>query len=171
MAGLGWLELISGRETWRERFVFDREGLGIALVLYLVVVLILTFVSGLMRGALPGYADTFWIVVVNAFPILLLSIVFRLTGLLLGLKAPFLVLIVPSVHALAYLLILSFLLSLMGGTFGPAILGMLGYMMYRLARLAAGMGILVSVAFAVLCVLALVALQLGLYMVTAPPTA
>lgn len=170
-AGLGWLELIGGRETWRERFVLTGEGLGIALAVYLVIVLALVFINGITRATLPGYADTFYIVLVNALPVALLGLVFLLTRTVLGLKTPVLVFLVPAVHALGYLLILSFLMALIGPTFGSAILGMLGYLMYRLGRLALGLNVGLSIAFAALCVLALVLLQLGLYMLSAPSPA
>jgi hypothetical protein len=170
-AGLGWLELIGGRETWRERFVFTGEGLGIALFLYLVIVLLLTFINGLTRTSLPGYVDTFYIVLANAVPIALLWLVFLVTRLALALKVPSLVFLVPLVHALVYALILSFLMALIGPSFGTAILAFLGYMMYRLGRLGLGLSLGLSIAFAALCVLALVLLQLGLYMLSAPPPA
>jgi hypothetical protein len=171
MAGLGWLELISGRETWRGRFQLDSRGLGFALLFYLVVILVLIVGSGLIAGALPSYPDIFWVVVVNALPVALLGLCFYLTTVALRVDVPLLVYLVPTTYALAFLLVLSFLLGLLGGSFGPAVLGMLAYMMYRLARLGAGLGIATSIAFAALCVVALVALQLGLYTMTAPPPA
>jgi hypothetical protein len=104
-------------------------------------------------------------------PIGLLWLLFLVTRLTLALKTPALEFLVPTVHALVYMLVLSFLLALIGPTFGTAILGMLGYMMYRLGRLSLRLNLGLSIAFAALCVLALVLLQLGLYMLSAPPPA
>jgi hypothetical protein len=170
-AGLGLLELINGRASWRERFVFTGEGLGIALFLYLVVVLLLTFINGLTRTSLPGYVDTFYIVLANALPIAVLGLVFLLTRAVLGLKTPAVLFLVPTVHALAYKAAIDFVLALFGPALGLTTLGVLGYLMYRLGRHGLTLNIGLSVAFAALCVLALVLLQLGLYMLSAPPPA
>jgi len=78
-------------------------------------------------------------------------------------------LLVPAVYALAFLLAIGLPLSLLfGNKFANAMMGALGYMFYREARDIAGLGIGVSIAFAVLAIAVLVALPIGLYMVTTP---
>jgi len=47
-------------------------------------------------------------------------------------------------------------------------MGVLGYMLYRAARDIAKLGIGISIAFAVLAIALLVALPIGIYMVTTP---
>ena len=78
-------------------------------------------------------------------------------------------LLVPATYALAFILLIGLPLSLFfGNVFANAMLGALGYMLYRAARDIAKLGIGVSIAFAVLAIAVLVALPIGLYMLTMP---
>ena len=170
-AGLGWLELFSGRESWRERFVFTGEGLGIALFLYLVAVLLLTFTGGLMQGSLPGYVDTFYVILFNALPLALLWLVFLLTRAVLAPSVPSLVFLVPTVYAFVFKLLLDFLLVFAGPVFDYPTFGLLGYAMFRLGRLGLSLNLGLAIAFSALCLVALVLMRLALYMLPAPTPA
>lgn len=167
-AGLGWLELISGRPEARDQFDYTRSGFVVAMVLYFALVLLTIFVRGLAAGALPGYAEVFPTMIANALPLGVLGIAIFLTVAVLGLKIPVFALLVPSTYALAILLVVSLPLIFIPFDFAPALLGMLGFTLYREARVIAQLNIALSIAFAAFCILALVMLQLSLYMLLAP---
>jgi hypothetical protein len=166
-AGLGLLELIAAKPTWRGRFVNTRGGLTVALVFYFAIVVVAIFMRGLVT-TVPTYAEVFVGVMINALPVLGLFLAVLAAILIFQLKTPTFDLLVPGVHALAWLLLVGIPLSFLSSTFATATLGMLGYIMYRAGREIAGLGIGPAIVFAVLCVVVLVALPLTLYMLMAP---
>ena len=105
----------------------------------------------------------------NALPLLGIGLVIQLTVQFLRLGTSFNALFVPAVYALAFILAFGLPLSLFADSiFANAMLGALGYMRYREARDIAKFGIGLSIAFAALSIVALVALPYGLYMLTVP---
>ena len=76
---------------------------------------------------------------------------------------------VPAGYALVFLLAAGLVLApLGGGVFSNVLLGLLGYMLYRLAHDVGKFTLGISVAYAILSVLLLVALPLALYMLLMP---
>jgi hypothetical protein len=167
-AAIGWLDMISGRPGGGERF--NRSGLGLANAVgfYVFMVLFTIVVQG-VSTSFPSYDQVFVGLVVNALPLVAVALVIWATLRVLRLSVPTNALLVPATYALAFILAIGMPLSLFfGNVFANAMMGALGYMLYRAARDIARLGIGVSIAFAVLAIAVLVALPIGLYMVTTP---
>lgn len=167
-AALGWLDLIAGRPSGAERFDASPRGLVHAAAFYFLMVLLTIAVLGL-ASTLPSYPQLFVSVVVNALPLLAVALVIALTTRLLRPGVPVVAMLVPATYAMAFLLLVGLPLSLVfGDLFANAMLGALGYLLYREARDIAHLNMGISIAFAVLTVAVLVALPIGLYMVSTP---
>ena len=100
-------------------------------------------------AGLPSCDQAFVGIVDNALPLLGIGLVIQLTVQFLRLGTSFNALFAGSI-------------------FANAMLVALGYMRYREARDIAKLGIGLSIAFAALSIVALVALPYGLYMLTVP---
>ena len=70
----------------------------------------------------------------------------------------------PAVHLLTFVLILGFVLTFAGGPLTTALLGLLGYMLYRGGREILGLSIALAIAYAALSIVLLVGLPMSLYM-------
>ena len=169
-AAIGWLDLIAGRPSGAERFNFSRGGLIRAVSFYFLMVLLTMVVLGI-AGGMPSYTQVFFGLLINALPLLTVAAVIALTLWLMRPGVTVTEMLVPAAYALGFLLLVGLPLSLVfGDLFANAMLGALGYLLYREARDIAGMRMGVSIAFAVLTVAVLVALPIGLYMLTTPAT-
>lgn len=165
---VGWYLMLTARPDGAERFNLTRYGLGNALFFYLLALILTLGVQGLFTG-MPGMYDVYVSVAVNALPLVGLAGAIIVTISLLRLELTFNTLAVPAVYAMTFVLVLQLPLSLWtGGLFSNAILGILAYMFFREARDVGKMSIGVSIAFAVLALLMLVALPAGLYMLLVP---
>ena len=172
-AAAGWYELLSARPEAAERFNLTRRGLGIALGFYLLMVVATLAAQGLM-GQLAGLSDVAMSAAVNVLPLLGVALVILITLALLRLDLSFTTLAVPAIYAMTFMGLVQLPLSLWtGGLFSTAILALLAYMFYRAGRHVGKMSVGVSIAFAALSIIALVALPAGLYilLVPAPPSA
>ncbi len=171
-AGLGWLELILGRDTWRQRFITTIPGLAVALGCYLVMVIANAIVPLILTATPVNYQLVLANILLNAAPLLALWIVIRLTVWMLKPAVTVNDLFVPAVWALTLLLVLRLPLALIPAPlpFGTAILAVLGFLLFRAARHIAGLSATISIAFGLLGVVALVTLSNSLYMVLAPGT-
>jgi hypothetical protein len=167
-AGIGWLDLIASRAGGAERFNSSGSGLATAVVFYFLMVLVTIIVQG-VSVSFPTYEQVFLGLVVNALPLAGVALVIVATVRLLRVQVPVNAIMVPAVYALAFLLLVGLPLSLFfGNLFANAMMGVLGYMLYRAARDIAKLGIGTSIAFAVFAIAVLVALPIGIYMVTTP---
>ncbi|MHB1110234.1 MAG: hypothetical protein ACYCZU_07965 [Devosia sp.] len=167
-AAIGWLDIIANRPGGAERFNRSGCGLANAVGFYFAMVLFTILVQG-VSISFPSYDQIFLGAVVNGLPLLGVALVIFATVRLLRLGIVTNALLVPAVYALAFLLLIGLPLSLFfGNMFANAMLGALGYMLYRAARDIAKLSIGVSIAFAVLAIAVLVAPPIGLYMLTVP---
>ena len=168
-AAIGWVDLAGNRPSG-DRFNASRAGLVTMLGWYVALVLVTLVIQSAARsGALPHYGDIFVSVVLNALPMLAVLLITRLTVRFLQPAVGALALMVPAGYALVFILAIGLPLSLFGsGMFFAALHGILGYMLYRLGRNVGKFGIGVSIGFAVLNVLLLVAIPIGLYMLFVP---
>ncbi|MDP1732366.1 MAG: hypothetical protein Q8L54_14570 [Devosia sp.] len=165
-AAIGWLDLIASRPGGAERFNRSGRGLANAVIFYFLMVLFTIIVQG-VSVSFPTYERIFVGLLVNALPLAGVALVVLATVRLLRVQVPVTALMVPAVYALAFLLLIGLPLSLFfGNLFANALMGILGYMLYRAARDIAKLGIGTSIAFAVLAIAVLVALPIGIYMVT-----
>jgi hypothetical protein len=169
-AAVGWIDLVGKRPGAAERFNGTRAGLMTMLGFYVVLVLAAHLIrAAVMFGAFPGYVSLIFELVRNALPMLAVFGVIFLTVRFLGAAVGMLALMVPAGYALSFIVALGLPLSLLGGgMYFYALQGVLGYMLYRLGRDVGKFGIGVSIGFAVLNVLVLVAIPIGLYMLLVP---
>jgi hypothetical protein len=169
----GWLDLLSRRPEGPARFNPTREGAVNATGFYVAMILLTVLVAALTSRA-EGYSQMFFTFAVNALPLVAIALVIVGTLTALRLDVRFNTLFVPATYALSFILLLGIPVSMSGsGMLSNVLLGILGYMLYRLARAAGKMNIGVSIAFAALSIVVLVAMPIGLYMLTvpAPPAA
>ncbi len=169
-AAIGWLDLLGARPDAASRFNATRGGLVVMLVVYLALVLITRSIQAVaLFGSIPGIEDLLVTVVINALPMLAIFIVVLATVQFLRPPVTLLGLMVPAGYALSLILAVGLPLSLFGGNmFSAAMQGVLGYMLYRLARDIGKFPIGISIAFAILTVVLLVAIPIGLYMLIQP---
>lgn len=168
-AALGWVDL-AGNRPGGERFNASRAGLVIMLGWYGALVLVTLVIQSAARyGVLPHYGDAFVSIVLNALPMLAILLVTWLTARFLQPAVGMFSLLVPAGYALVFILAIGLPLSLLrSGMFSAALQGILGYLLYRLGRNVGKFSIGVSIGFAVLNVLLLVAIPIGLYMLFVP---
>lgn len=163
-AVLGWLDLLAGRKEAGEKFNLSRAGLINAGGCY-VAVMLLTAGAMALAGFDPGWLGTALRLLLNGLSLLAVWLVIGATVLALRPAAGALSLLVPVTYGMALLLLLRVPLDLAApGLFTNALLGALCFMLYRGARGAARLGIGSSLAFAILCGVALVLVTAALYM-------
>ena len=163
-ASVGWLDRIAARAGAAEKFNLSRAGLINATGCYFVLVL-LTLVVQVAAGGFPGWLMLVLGILINTLPLLALWAVIWATAKMLTVSA--IGLMVPTTYAMGFILLIGLPLSLIAGEmFGAALLGALGFMFYRAARAMGKLNVSLSLAFAIVSILALVAMPLGLYMLT-----
>lgn len=169
-AAIGWVDLIGNRPGGAERFNTTRQGLVTAVVLYLLLVMFTSIVQSVsLFGTFPRYDTLFVDLVLNALPLLAIFLIVFLTVQVLKPAAGLVGMLVPATYALVLLLAIGLPISLFfGSTFAAAMQGILGYMLYRLARDIGKFSIGISIGFAVLSIVLLVAIPMGLYMLFVP---
>lgn len=169
-AAIGWLDLLGARPDAASRFNATRRGLVTMLATYLILVVVTrTIQSVALFGTAPGLDDLLVTLAINALPLLAIVLVISATVQFLRPPVTLLGMLVPAGYALSLILAIGLPLSLFGGgMFSAAMQGILGYMLYRLARDIGKVSIGISAAFAILTVVLLVAIPLGLYMLIQP---
>ncbi len=163
-AVIGWLDLLTARAGAAEKFNLSGLGLVNATGFYFAVVMLLVVVESSLSG-FPGWGLVLLSIGVNAALLATIWLIIWITGRLLG--APAVAMAVPSTYALAFILGLSLPLAyLAGANLQIATLGVTGFMLFRVAREIGKLRIGISAAFAILSIAALVAVRVGLYMLT-----
>lgn len=161
---IGWLDLLTARAGAAEKFSLTGLGLVNAIGCYFAVVLLLIVVESLLSG-FPGWLTVALSVLANALWLGTVWLVTWITGRTL--KAPALAMAVPATYAMAFVLALSLpLVYLAGPNILTATLGVIGFMLFRVGREIGNLSFGVSAAFAILSIAALVAVRVGLYMLT-----
>ncbi|WIJ24866.1 hypothetical protein [Devosia sp. RR2S18] len=163
-AARGWLLILRGEEGWRAYFSLTAAGLTTALAIFAFAAFLAVGFASMSIG-MPSLPGVIMAMLVLAIPIAALFFALQLTRSMLKRDEPLLPVLVPGVYALtAFLLVEGFL-----AMFGPVVMLSwlaLGYFLFRLTRLARGWSVGVAAAFAVLTVVLLVAMRLGLYMLS-----
>lgn len=166
-AALGWLDLMANRPGGEERFDPSRAGLITALVYYFVIVAGLTIVDLAVLNLLT-YDRIFVGVIFNSLPLFTVAVVTALTMRMLRPGTSINLLLVPVIYALTFRVLLGVPLGLaFGPLVGFTLLGVLGYMFYRGARDLPKFGISISIAYALIAVVALVGPAEALHMLFA----
>lgn len=169
-AFFGWLMLARGDAGWRQRFVLTHSGLVTALVLFVFFALISIALAAIGVN-LPTVEGFIAGLLVQGLYIVALLVGIVGTRRAVPIAVPVLDLMVPGLYALVFYLILGTALSLLGGFALLVLWALLGFLLYRLGRMAAGWSVGVSVAFAVLTMALLVGMPMTLYMLTGPVAA
>lgn len=161
---IGWLDLLTARAGAAEKFNLTGIGLINATGFYFVVVLLLIAIESSLSG-FPGWQTVALSLFANALWLGVIWLVIGLTARVL--KAPGIAMAVPATYALAFVQGLSLpLVYLAGPNILTATLGVIGFMLFRVAREIGKLRPGISVAFAILSIAALVAVRVGLYMLT-----
>ncbi|HWU18841.1 MAG TPA: hypothetical protein VN155_14255 [Devosia sp.] len=163
----GWVKILRGDAGWREHFAFTAPGLVTAILIYFFFAfLAIAFAS--MNIGMPGLGGIASALIVQGLSLAALALAIQGTKAALKSSQPMLDLMVPGTYILVFYLIAGAFLSLIGGPILLLLWAILGYLLYRLARLATAWSLGVSLAFAVLTVLLLVAMPVTLYMLSNP---
>jgi hypothetical protein len=164
-ASMGWVMLLRGEDGWRECFTFTVPGLVTALIIFVFTTFLAVAITSASIG-MPSLIGVVAAMFVLALPLTSLVVVLLGTRMALGSKEPALAVMVPGTYALTAFLLAEGLLAMLGGP--VVMLAWLGlaYMLYQLARAATGWTLAISVGFAVLTVVLLVAMRLALYMLS-----
>lgn len=164
----GWADILAGKPTWRDKFDPDGRGLVLASIAYLLAFVVVMAVRAALIGRLPGPLEALASLVLACLLVVAMLIAIVVTKLILRFKAPIPDLLVPAIYAVAALILLQLALGLISAQLAQVLYGALAYMMFKAGRTIAGLGIASAIAFAVLCIVLLVGMPLGLYMLLAP---
>lgn len=163
-AAVGWLDLLTGKAGADEKFNLSRVGLINATGFYFAVVMLTIAVESSL-GGFPGWPQIGLSVALNAVLLGAIWLIAWITARLM--HRPALAVTVPSTYAMGFVLAVSLPLVYLAS---PAVLlvllGVRAFMFYRAARGMGKLSIGISAAFAILCIAALAAIPLGLYMLT-----
>lgn len=165
-AVFGWRDLLQRQKGWHTRFRLDAGGLRSALTLFAAA----SVLNVLLQMLLARQFTVLQVLVnlaLNVAPVAgLIVAVWGTLFALQRLEALFAVM-VPAVWALAFAMIAGLLLTLLPLPSGVLLVVGLGYLYYRLGRMACGFSFGVGLSFAFVSVLLLVAVPLTLYMLVA----
>ena len=163
----GWTLIARNEPGWRERFTISAAGLVTALCIFVFMAFLAVAFTSMSIG-MPSAVGVAAAMFVLALPITALVVTLLGTRIVLKSEEPMLPVLVPGVYALtAFLLAEGFLAMIGGPVVMLAWLG-LGYLLFRLARVATSWNVGIAAAFAVLTVVLLVAMRLALYMLSTP---
>jgi len=161
---VGWLDLLTARPGAAEKFNLTGLGLINATGCFFAVVLALILIESSLSG-FPGWATVVLSLVANALQLGVVWVVIWLTARVF--RTPVVAMAVPATYAMAFVLGASLPLAYLGGSnILTATLGVIGFMLFRVAREVGKLRLGISVAFAILSIAALVATRVGLYMLT-----
>lgn len=166
-ASRGWTAIVAGRGNWRDFFALTPPGLATALFIYFFVAF-LVIAIGSIEGGMPAVPGVLIALAVQGLSIVALGAGVLLTKAVLKSGADVMSFVVPGTYALVFYLVAGTILAAIGMIMVTLVLLALGYLFYRLARMAGGWPLGVSVAFAVFTVVLLVGLPLTLYMLSNP---
>ena len=163
----GWAEIIGGRPEAGRYFRLTGTGPLIAYGWLLVAVLLSVAAQSAAFGGVPSPAQLLLGLVGQAVTVGLLAVVMAQTLHFIKVQIPLNVLLIPIVYALGYMFVVSVPLTLLGPYVGGLAVLAVGFLIYKLARVAAEMALGTAIAFAVLCVIVLVVVPNALYILTA----
>lgn len=166
----GWIAIVRGGRDWARHFSLSMAGLVTALVLFVFFALL----SVALASANVGMATPIGLVVgilFQAISILALVVGVISTNRAVPAAGPLMTLYVPGIYVLVFYLVAGTLLSQLAGPLLIPLWIMLGFLFYRLGRMAGGWTIGVSIAFAVLTLVLLVGVPMTIYMLLGPVAA
>jgi hypothetical protein len=165
-AFFGWGAILRGDGEWRRHFELTRGGFLVAFVIYLLFAFIALLFGG-GTGALNPVSLVIGLVVLALY-IAALAISTYATRAVLQWRESGMVLLVPGTYAMIVYLVAGTLTPLFAAPLIAVGLVIVGALLFRLARVAAGWNFGVSAAFAVFTCVLLVAVPMTLYMLASP---
>lgn len=163
----GWMMILRGEPGWRERFSITTPGLIAALVVFAVMAFVAVAIASMSIG-MPSVVGVLAAMFVLALPVTSLVVTVLGTRMVLKSEEPVYPVLVPGIYALTAFLITEGVLAMIGGPVVMLAWLGLGYLLYRLARVATGWNVGIAAGFAVLTVVLLVAMRMALYMLSNP---
>ncbi|MGV8833554.1 MAG: hypothetical protein ACOH2N_16400 [Devosia sp.] len=162
---VGWQMIVRGQPGWRSQFTISTAGLVTALFMFAFVAFLAVAIASTSIG-MPGGLGVLTAIVVLALPVVSMVATLMISRNFLKSQVPLLPVLVPGVYALTAFLVFEGLLATIGGPIVMLAWLGLGYLLFRLARVALDWSIGIALGFAVLTVVLLVAMRLALYMVS-----
>lgn|GEM_PF-1786635 len=159
----GWADIVTGKPDAIDNFRLNGSGLAVAFG-WLVVGVLLSAAAQSAAVGVPSFSVLLLGLAGQGLTIAILALVMAQTLRLIRLKLPLKVLFVPLLYALSYMFVVAVPLGLLGPLAGGLVVVAVGLLIYRAARVLAGMGLALSMAFAVLCIVVLVIVPNALYM-------
>lgn len=161
---VGWLDLLTARPGSAEKFNLTGLGLVNATGCYFAVVMALIVIESSLSG-FPGWSTVALGVLANAAWLGTIWGVIWITARVV--RGSAIAMAVPASYAMAFVLGLSLPLGYLAGpNIVTGMLGVLGFMLFRVAREIGKLRFGISAAFAILSIVALAAVRVGLYMLT-----
>ncbi len=161
---VGWLDLLTARPGAADKFNLTGLGLVNAVGCFFAIVLLLIVIESGLSG-FPGWATVILSLLANALQLGVGLGVISVTAQVF--RTPAVAMAVPATYAVAFVFGLSLPLAYLGGSNAlTATLGVIGFMLFRVAREIGKLRFGISAAFAILSIVALVAIRVGLYMLT-----
>ena len=164
-AWLGWVDIVRGREGWREHFGFSAGALAKALVIFFFCAFLAIALGAIQQG-MPGLGGLVQSLIVQVVFVLGLVLATLITNYAVKSDARLLEVLVPGTYGLTLFLLTGSILAAFSNEI--ALIASLGLvlLLYRLGRVVGQWTIGVSLAFAVATVL----LSMGILLVIQPLT-
>lgn len=159
----GWSEIIAGKPDAQRHFVLDRRGLAVA-VLWFVVSILLATAARSVTG-FPSLVQVVLGLIAELVTLTLVGVGIRQSFLRLEVATPTERLLVPATYALAYMFVVSIPLQLINAGLGLLALVLAAAMIARAAQVLCGLKTGPALAVAGVCLLVLVVVPAGLYIV------
>lgn len=159
----GWGSILRGRSDAAGFFRLTNAGIAVASG-YFVLALLLSVAAQSAAIGMPGLGQVLFGLVAQAITLAVLIFAMARSLRLLRLNVPLTTLVVPVLYALSFVFVIGIPLTLMSPNMALIAVFALGYGIFRAAEVLAGMRFGVAFAFALLCVIVLVVVPNGLYM-------
>lgn len=159
----GWSEIVAGKPEAERHFVLDRRGMVVA-VGWFVVAILLSVAAQSMSG-FPSLTQVVFGLIAEFITLALVGLAIQQSLMRLRVAAPTERLLVPATYALAYMFVVSIPLQLIGAGLGLIALVLVAAMIARGAQVLCGLKAGPALAVAGVCLLVLVVVPAGLYIV------
>ena len=159
----GWSEIIAGKAEADRHFVLTRRGLAVA-VLWFVVAILLASAARSVTG-FPSLVQVVLGLIAELVTLALVGLGIQQSFRRLQVAAPTERLLVPATYALAYMFVVSIPLQLISAGLGLLALVLVAAMIARAAQVLCGLKMGPAAGVAGVCLLVLVVVPAGLYIV------
>ena len=159
----GWSEIVAGKPEAERHFVLDRRGLVVAIG-WFVLAILLAAAARSVTG-FPSLVQVVLGLIAELVTLALMGVAIQQCFRRMRVAAEVDRLLVPATYALAYMFVVSIPLQLIGAGLGLIALGLVAAMIARGAQVLCGLKAGPALAVAGVCLLVLVVVPAGLYIV------